>query len=123
MQFFIDKVNNRLYVRYSDSTDMSRWGEIATKKYSITGSGMSFDDCRSTLGLSYPCRFKFEFLATDNSCYLEGYAYRENASTAPITTYVGTSGYAINSNAGGTMACYTGSDNVPGTFICTELKD
>ena len=92
------------------------------KKYIDTGSGISFDTCRIALGLPYPCRFKFEFWALDNSCFIEGYAYRESASVAPITRYVGTSGYAINSNAGGTMACYTGNDNVPGSFICTELK-
>ena len=92
------------------------------KKYIDTGSGISFDTCRIALGLPYPCRFKFEFWAIDNSCLIEGYAYRESASVAPITRYVGTSGYVINSNAGGTMACYTGTDNVQGTFICTEVK-
>lgn len=31
IQFFTDKVNNRLYVRFADSVDMSAWREIATK--------------------------------------------------------------------------------------------
>ena len=31
IQFFIDRVNNHLYVRFADSFDMSAWGEIATK--------------------------------------------------------------------------------------------
>ena len=31
IQFFTDKVNNHLYVRFADSVDMSAWGEIATK--------------------------------------------------------------------------------------------
>ena len=31
IQFFTDKVNNHLYVRFADSVDMSNWGEIATK--------------------------------------------------------------------------------------------
>ena len=30
IQFFTDKVNNRLYVRFADSVDMSAWREIAT---------------------------------------------------------------------------------------------
>lgn len=30
IQFFTDKVNNHLYVRFADSVDMSAWGEIAT---------------------------------------------------------------------------------------------
>ena len=30
IQFFVDKVNNHLYVRFADSVDMSAWGEIAT---------------------------------------------------------------------------------------------
>ena len=32
IQFFVDKVNNHLYVRFADSVDMSAWGEIATKQ-------------------------------------------------------------------------------------------
>ena len=31
IQFFTDKVNNHLYVRFANSVDMSAWGEIATK--------------------------------------------------------------------------------------------
>ena len=31
IQFFVDKINNHLYVRFADSVDMSAWGEIATK--------------------------------------------------------------------------------------------
>ena len=31
IQFFTDKVNNHLYIRFADSVDMSAWGEIATK--------------------------------------------------------------------------------------------
>ena len=31
IQFFTDKVNNHLYVRFADSVDMSAWGEIVTK--------------------------------------------------------------------------------------------
>ena len=31
IQFFTDRVNNHLYVRFADSVDMSAWGEIATK--------------------------------------------------------------------------------------------
>ena len=30
IQFFTDKVNNHLYVRFANSVDMSAWGEIAT---------------------------------------------------------------------------------------------
>ena len=30
IQFFTDRVNNHLYVRFADSVDMSAWGEIAT---------------------------------------------------------------------------------------------
>ena len=30
IQFFVDKINNHLYVRFADSVDMSAWGEIAT---------------------------------------------------------------------------------------------
>ena len=30
IQFFVDKVNNHLYVRFADSVDMSAWGELAT---------------------------------------------------------------------------------------------
>ena len=31
IQFFVDKVNNHLYVRFADSVDMSAWGQIATE--------------------------------------------------------------------------------------------
>ena len=31
IQFFIDKVNNHLYVRFADSVDMSAWEQVATK--------------------------------------------------------------------------------------------
>ena len=31
IQFFTDKVNNHLYVRFANSVDMSSWGELATK--------------------------------------------------------------------------------------------
>ena len=31
IQFFTDKVNNHLYVRFADSVDMSAWQELATK--------------------------------------------------------------------------------------------
>lgn len=30
IQFFTDRVNNHLYVRFADSVDMSAWGELAT---------------------------------------------------------------------------------------------
>ena len=30
IQFFTDKVNNHLYIRFANSVDMSSWGEIAT---------------------------------------------------------------------------------------------
>ena len=30
LQFFTDKVNNHLYIRFANSVDMSAWGEVAT---------------------------------------------------------------------------------------------
>ena len=57
IQFFVDKVNNHLYVRFADSVDMSNWGEIATKsdlsyKYATSVTNKQYTFNFNTPGIS-----------------------------------------------------------------------
>lgn len=92
MQFFIDRVNNHLFVRYSDSTDMSSWGKIVTEKDFNYKSGTVNFNCGANQWTTVDVTFDSPMPDTDYVVTLESsntaYVHVQNVTTKTTNGFI-----------------------------------